>query len=214
LRILYFRSRRRWNIRPILFSGHTRRPICFSGDCLHIDCGGEGGEVASSPSCYPSASRPWPVRLLPRPSSTCCPWRCASSGAPAGSGPPRWPPPWSYEYLEAGVGPLKFERLKAFAEFTDADAYGLVVAALIRSPAFALRTSGNKLTTAFLIALQEFDQTVGDDMAQLDASSCVAAFNLAFEQLAAEARHRVALRDALSPERLDPRPEEPPTADD
>ncbi len=116
----------------------------------------------------------------------------------------------SYEYLEAGVGPLKFERLKAFAEFTDADAYGLVVAALIRSPAFALRASGNKLTTAFLIALQEFDQTVGDDMAQLDASSCVAAFNLAFEQLAAEARRRVALRDALSPERLDPPPDEPP----
>ena len=58
--------------------------------------------------------------------------------------------------------------------------------------------------------VQEFDQTVGDDMAQLDASSCVATFNLAFEQLAAEARRRVALRDALSPERLDPPPEEPP----
>jgi transcriptional regulator with XRE-family HTH domain len=120
----------------------------------------------------------------------------------------------SYEYLEAGVGPLKFERLRAFAERTNADAYGVVIAALIKSPAFALRASSNKLTTALLIALQEFDQSVGDDMALLDASSCVAAFNLAFEQLAAEAHRRVAQRDALSPERLDPPPLEPPDADD
>ncbi len=108
----------------------------------------------------------------------------------------------SYEYLEAGVGPVDLGRIKAFADFTDADFLAICVAPLINSPEFALRASGNKLTTAFLIALQEFDQTVGDDIAQLDASSCIAAFNLAFEQLTIEARRRAAVRDALSADRL------------
>ena len=107
----------------------------------------------------------------------------------------------SYEYLEAGDASLPFDRIKAFSEITASDPYAILLAPAI-SPAFALRAADNKLVTAFLIALREFDQTLGDEIAQLDASSCIAAFNLAFEQLTTEARRRATAREALSIDRL------------
>lgn len=116
-----------------------------------------------------------------------------------------------YEYLEAGVGEADFERIKGFAELSHSDPYAICVAPWINSPAFALRTADNKLVTAFLIALREFDQALGDDIAQLDASSYMAAFNQAFEQLTVEVKRKIALREALSPDRLS-RPPGPPDA--
>ncbi len=103
----------------------------------------------------------------------------------------------TYEYLEAGKTQATLERLRLFAAATGSDINGIMAAYGIGSVAFGLRAADNKLVTAFLIRLQEFDQDLGDDVAILDAASCIAAFDEAFQQLTEEVRRRTAARDAL-----------------
>lgn len=103
----------------------------------------------------------------------------------------------TYEYIETGRSKADFDRLKRFAQATDSDANAIVLAQLINSPDFARRAADNKLATALIIALQEFDQDLGDDIHLLDAASCIAAFNGAFQDLLAEAKRRAAARDRL-----------------
>jgi transcriptional regulator with XRE-family HTH domain len=103
----------------------------------------------------------------------------------------------TYEYVEAGESSVNFDRLRAFATITHSDVNAIMAAYVIGSPDFALRAADNKLVTAFLIGLQELDHDLGDDLAILDAASCIAVFNEAFGQLVEEARRRTAARDAL-----------------
>lgn len=104
----------------------------------------------------------------------------------------------TYEYIEAGKSGVDFEHITAFAAATGSDAHAIAAAGLIGSPAFALRAADNKLVTALLIGLQELDQDLGDDIALLDASTCIAVFNEAFAQLVTEARRRAFAQQALA----------------
>jgi transcriptional regulator with XRE-family HTH domain len=118
----------------------------------------------------------------------------------------------SYEHFEGGEGRPNLERIEAFAAATDSDPHAILAALMIASPKFALRTADNKLMTAFLIGLREFDEDLGDQIAELETSTIVAAFSQAFATLAADARTRTAWRQAwLGRMRRDP--EAPPEPD-
>jgi transcriptional regulator with XRE-family HTH domain len=93
----------------------------------------------------------------------------------------------SYEHFEAAAGRINLDRIESFARETDTDPHAIWAALMIGSPRFALRAANNKAMIAFLIALQEFDERLGDGIEQLETSAFVAAFTEAFEALALEA---------------------------
>lgn len=102
----------------------------------------------------------------------------------------------SYEHFEAGRGRLNLERVHLAADALDADPYAILAALEIGSPEFAARCADNKLMTIYMMALQDFDDIAGDDIAQLDPRTLIAAFTRLFDQLAQEARARAqALED-------------------
>lgn len=116
----------------------------------------------------------------------------------------------SYEHFESGRGRLNLERIHSAADALDADPYAVVAALEIGSPEFAARCADNKLMTIYMMALQDFDDIAGDDIAHLDPRTLIAAFTLLFDQLAQEARARAqALEDWRSgrPVPGDPDPE-------
>lgn len=103
----------------------------------------------------------------------------------------------TYEYVEAGKISANLERLSAFAKVTECDLNAIVISELITSPEFAQRSANNKLATALIITVQEFDQALGDDIILLDAALCLSAFGAAFRELIHEARRRGDARDRL-----------------
>jgi hypothetical protein len=113
------------------------------------------------------------------------------------------------ESFEAGRTHLDFERIKAFAAATDSDADAIVVAVLIGSPAFALRSMDNKLTSVLMTALSRFDERVADNIARIEVGRLIAAFRRIFDDLEAN----LAARDALAQGWLNPKPT-PNTNDD
>jgi len=104
--------------------------------------------------------------------------------------------PRTYEYFEAGQGQITLERLHRFAQVVSADPNGLVAAIMIGSPEFALRSADNKLVTAFLITLQDFDLAGRDDLKRIDTTTYLAAFSETFERLLLEVRHKAELERA------------------
>lgn len=99
----------------------------------------------------------------------------------------------SYEHFEAGGGRLNLERVLQFAQITDSDPYAILAAVMIGSPEFALRAADNKLMTAFMITLQEFNTDAGDDITRLDTGALITAFSQAFQGLLAQSKQK---RDA------------------
>jgi transcriptional regulator with XRE-family HTH domain len=96
----------------------------------------------------------------------------------------------SYEHFESAAGRINLERIQSFANASDTDPYAILAAMIIRSPRFALRAANNKMMTAFLITLCEFDESLGDGIEELETGAFVAAFTQAFETLQAEARQK------------------------
>jgi transcriptional regulator with XRE-family HTH domain len=96
----------------------------------------------------------------------------------------------SYEYFESGRARPNLERILRLAEVSDADFHAMLAAMFIGSPRFALRAADNKLMTAFLIRLEEFDSELGDTVALLETGAYVTAFGAAFDALTQEARRR------------------------
>ena len=96
----------------------------------------------------------------------------------------------TYEHFEGGGGRLNLERIFAFAAATDSDAFALLAAALIQAPDLAARSARNKLMLTFMLALQEFDTEVGDDIDLLETGALLAAFNEMFARLTTEAKRR------------------------
>jgi transcriptional regulator with XRE-family HTH domain len=96
--------------------------------------------------------------------------------------------PRSYERFESGRSTLNVARIHQFAKAVDADAYAILIALEIGSPAFALRCVDNKAMTIMIIALQEFDALAGDDIARLEPRALIAAFGQLFDGLTAKAR--------------------------
>lgn len=96
----------------------------------------------------------------------------------------------SYEHFEAGGGKINFERIHQFAEATDSDAHAIVAALALSSPRFALRCADNKLMTIVMVAIQEFDQEVGDAIADLDGLTIINAFTATLKDLAVQSKNR------------------------
>ncbi|MFN4287388.1 MAG: helix-turn-helix domain-containing protein [Brevundimonas sp.] len=107
----------------------------------------------------------------------------------------------SYEHFEAGGGRLNLERIHRFAEVTDSDPYAILAALDIGSPAFALRCADNKFMTILMVALQEFDEDVGDGVAELDARPIINTFTKALKDLGAQAVRRDGAADVWLDER-------------
>ena len=114
----------------------------------------------------------------------------------------------SYEHFEAGGGRLNIERIYDFGRALDVDPHAILAAVMISSPHFAVRVADNKMIQAFVILLQEFDQTLGDEVANLETAAIVAAFSEAFDRLLIEARRKAEWRrtwlgEYAPPEALD-----------
>lgn len=108
----------------------------------------------------------------------------------------------SYEHFEAGGGRVNLERIHRFAQVTDSDPYAILAALALGSPHFALRTADNKLMTILMVALQEFDQEVGDVTAELDGRTLINTFTKAMKDLALQSVRRDSAASAWLQQRL------------
>ena len=125
----------------------------------------------------------------------------------------------SYEYFEAGRGPLNVDRVHRFAQILDVDPFAILAAMEIRSPQFAVRCAEHKLMTVMMVAVQEFDATAGDDIGRLNAAAIISGLTRVFDALAKEAREGADfaerwMEEAEPPEDAEPKPppEEGPEA--
>jgi transcriptional regulator with XRE-family HTH domain len=117
----------------------------------------------------------------------------------------------SYEYFEAGRGPLNVDRVHRFAQILDVDPFAILAAMEIRSPQFAVRCAEHKLMTVMMVAVQEFDATAGDDIARLNAATIIAGLTRVFDALAKEARDGADFAERWMEEAEPPEPAaEPP----
>ena len=98
----------------------------------------------------------------------------------------------SYQNFEAGRGRLNVLRVHEVARILDADPYALLIAIDIGSADFAVRCIDNKLAAILLMALNDFDEAAGDQIALLDPATLMSLFKRAFDTLAGEARDRAA----------------------
>lgn len=102
----------------------------------------------------------------------------------------------TFEYFEAGKGPLNIDRIHRYARALNADPHAILMALNIGSPAFAARCADNKLVTIITMALQDFDEATGDAISQLDAQTLRSSFERLFNELSALARARAGLADS------------------
>lgn len=96
----------------------------------------------------------------------------------------------SYEHFEAGGGRINLERIHRFAHATASDPYGILAALALGSPEFAVRTADNKLMSIWMVVLQEFNEDLGDAMANLDPRDIVNAFSRTLRDLSDEVHRR------------------------
>lgn len=108
----------------------------------------------------------------------------------------------SYEHFEAGGGRINLERIHRFADVTDSDAFAIQASLALGSPAFALRCADNKLMTILTVALQEFDEDVGDAIADLDARTIINAFTKTLQDLALQSVRHDSAANAWLQDRL------------
>src|SRR5690606_12285285 len=99
-------------------------------------------------------------------------------------------PSRTYEYFEAGTGRVNLHYVHRFAAATDCDPYALLLGPALASTEFARRTADTKLLMIFLIALGEFERSMGDRLHGLDPRALIEAFSEAFRKLEAEHRQR------------------------
>ncbi|QYC11451.1 helix-turn-helix domain-containing protein [Brevundimonas nasdae] len=92
--------------------------------------------------------------------------------------------PRTFEHFESGAGRLNPGRIHRFAEATSSDPYAIMAALALGSPKFAVRCADNKLMTILMVALQEFDNEVGDAIADLDGRTIINTFTRALRDLA------------------------------
>lgn len=96
----------------------------------------------------------------------------------------------SYEHFEAGRGRLDLVRLERFAEATNSDPYAIVAALILKRPELALRVSDNKLMVVVMLALDDFNDDLGEDIRMLEPRLLVGAFRRVFQDLADHVRKR------------------------
>jgi transcriptional regulator with XRE-family HTH domain len=89
----------------------------------------------------------------------------------------------NYANFEAGKGRLNLERVLAFAQATDSDAWAILAGVVMGAPQLAWEAADNKLLVAFFILLGEFDHEFGAAIRTLDTAEIVTAFREAFRSL-------------------------------
>lgn len=100
-------------------------------------------------------------------------------------------PQRTYEYIEAGKGGLTYDRLISFGKATDSDPYGLLAALATSIPELAAWVADNKLALVITSVLREFAETLGEQVAQVDAMTAVAILSRAATELANEVQGRL-----------------------
>lgn len=99
-------------------------------------------------------------------------------------------PPRSYENLEAGTGRITYERIVAFAEATNSDPIAILTSVSVGNPNLAVRAADNKLMKIMMIAMNELNEDLGDDIAYLTPQALVAVFTRLTRDLADHVRKR------------------------
>lgn len=99
-------------------------------------------------------------------------------------------PQRTFEYFESGQGRVNLDQIRRFAKATNSDPYAILVGLGLADPEFAKRCNDNKLMLVFMIALAEFNKSMGDRIATLDARTLIEAFSEMFRKLEAESRER------------------------
>lgn len=105
----------------------------------------------------------------------------------------------TYEYLQAGVGGLRLDRIELFAEAADSDAAAIVAGMMLGQPELAIRCADSKLVSILQRAVAQLSLELGDDMFQLTARDCLCAVQTAFQTLADTARARRQAAEAFHP---------------
>ncbi|WP_421932378.1 helix-turn-helix domain-containing protein [Phenylobacterium sp.] len=115
----------------------------------------------------------------------------------------------TYEYLDAGTGRIRLDRILAFADATDSDALAILTSVITSADEIAVRCADSKLFYVFKSALVKLNAELGEDLALLTARDCFRAFDAAMESLAAAARNRRAAAETFRQESAEP--DVPPT---
>lgn len=92
-----------------------------------------------------------------------------------------------YQNFEAGGGQLNLDHIKAFAQASNADPFGILAAVQIGKPEFAAWVAQNKAMIAFMITLEEFVETTGEAMVRLETTTWVSAYREMFKGLSDKA---------------------------
>ena len=96
----------------------------------------------------------------------------------------------SYEHFESGAGRINLERIHRFAEVTDSDPFAILASVMLRAPDFAVRTADNKPMVVFMLALRDFNNDLGEDIALIEPRLFVGAFRRVFQDLIDHVRSR------------------------
>jgi transcriptional regulator with XRE-family HTH domain len=96
----------------------------------------------------------------------------------------------TYEYFEAGSGRVNLDYVHRFAAATNCDPYSLLLGPGLGSIEFARRTADSKIMLIFLIALGEFERSMGERLRTLDPRALIEAFTDTFRKLEIENRMR------------------------
>jgi transcriptional regulator with XRE-family HTH domain len=98
--------------------------------------------------------------------------------------------PRSYSHFEENGRPISLERIVAFARATESDPYAILISTMIDAPALAVRVTDNKLISALVILLREFNRDADEGLALIETQAAISAFSDAFNTLAAAASAR------------------------
>jgi len=91
--------------------------------------------------------------------------------------------PRTYDRLEAGLGPMDYERMVRFARATSSDPVALLVAPLT-GPEFPARCADNKLMMIAMLAIGELAEELGEDLPYLETRTLINAFSRLTKDLA------------------------------
>jgi len=89
----------------------------------------------------------------------------------------------TYYSFEAGKGSLSLVRIWRFAEVTDCDPMGIMLALVLGQPEVALRFMENKGASIWVGSFKGFNDRVGDRMTNIGANTLIEAFKRPFDSL-------------------------------
>lgn len=98
--------------------------------------------------------------------------------------------PRTYQLFEAGGGNLNLTRIERFAEATNSDAWAILTSLALGKPDFALQCADNKLMTATMETVRDFQRVWSADIERLDARVVMFELDGTWDRLGAIARSR------------------------